>query len=104
MPDRDDPAARSIPAPTGAATGQDATAGRRGFDRRRAGGIEGARHSAPMRARASDGLAWSEATPRARLTDRRAAVPECSVTRAWLRNRRPLNGPAAYRRQPTGEP
>ena len=71
---------------------------------RRAGSIEGFRYSAPMRAKASEGLAWDEATLRAYITDPKVVVPAGTMSFPGLRNEQQLNDLMAYLRQATGAP
>ena len=69
---------------------------------RRAGSIEGFRYSAPMRAKASEGLTWDEATLRAYITDPKAVVPAGTMSFPGLRNEQQLNDLIAYLRQAGG--
>jgi cytochrome c len=63
---------------------------------RAAGSIEAFRYSAPMRAKAGEGLAWTEANLRAYLTDPKAVVPGGSMSFAGIRNEQQLNDLLAY--------
>ncbi len=63
---------------------------------RAAGAVEGFRYSAPMRAKAGEGLAWNEANLRAYLTDPKAVVPAGSMSFAGIRNEQQLNDLLAY--------
>ena len=111
-------AAMSFMAPT--AQAQDAEAGQRVFNQcrachviaaggrngvgpnlhgvwdRAAGTVEGFRYSAPMRAKAAEGLVWNEANLRAYLTDPKAVVPAGSMSFAGIRNPQQLNDLIAY--------
>lgn len=69
---------------------------------RRAGSIEGFRYSAPMRAKAGEGLTWNEDTLRAYIADPKAVVPAGSMSFAGVRNPQQLNDLIAYLRQATG--
>ena len=69
---------------------------------RRAASIEGFRYSAPMRAKAGEGLTWDDATLRAYIADPKAVVPAGSVSFAGLRNEQQLNDLMAYLRQASG--
>jgi cytochrome c len=71
------------------------------FDRR-AGSIEGFRYSAPMRAKAAEGLTWTEANLRAYIADPKAVVPAGSMSFAGLRNPQQVDDLIAYLRQATG--
>ncbi|MCA3279403.1 MAG: cytochrome c family protein [Roseomonas sp.] len=71
------------------------------FDRR-AGAVEGFRYSAPMRAKAEEGLTWNEANLRAYITNPKAVVPAGSMAFAGLRNEQQLNDLIAYLRRATG--
>lgn len=107
-------------APLGGAVAQDADAGARVFNQcrachtinqggrngvgpnlygvwgRAAGSIEAFRYSAPMRAKAGEGLTWTEANLRAYLTDPKAVVPAGSMSFAGIRNEQQLNDLLAY--------
>jgi cytochrome c len=107
-------------APLGGAVAQDADAGMRVFNQcrachtinqggrngvgpnlygvwgRAAGSIEAFRYSAPMRAKAGEGLVWNEANLRAYLTDPKAVVPGGSMSFAGIRNEQQLNDLLAY--------
>lgn len=107
-------------APLGGAMAQDADAGARVFNQcrachtinqggrsgvgpnlygvwgRPAGSIEGFRYSAPMRAKAGEGLAWTPENMRAYLTDPKAVVPAGSMAFAGIRNEQQLNDLLAY--------
>lgn len=107
-------------APMGGAMAQDADAGQRVFNQcrachtinqggrngvgpnlygvwgRAAGAVEGFRYSAPMRAKAGEGLVWNEANMRAYLTDPKAVVPGGSMSFAGIRNEQQLNDLLAY--------
>ena len=63
---------------------------------RAAGTVEGFRYSAPMRAKATEGLVWNEANLRAYLTDPKAVVPAGSMAFAGIRNPQQLNDLIAY--------
>ncbi|MBM3588965.1 MAG: cytochrome c family protein [Alphaproteobacteria bacterium] len=71
------------------------------FDRR-AGAVEGFRYSAPMRAKAEEGLTWNEANLRAYITNPKAVVPAGSMAFAGLRNEQQLNDLIAYLRRAAG--
>ena len=71
------------------------------FDRR-AGAVEGFRYSAPMRAKAEEGLTWNEANLRAYIANPKAVVPAGSMAFAGLRNEQQLNDLIAYLRRATG--
>lgn len=71
------------------------------FDRR-AGAVEGFRYSAPMRAKAEEGLTWNEANLRAYIINPKAVVPAGSMAFAGLRNEQQLNDLIAYLRRATG--
>ncbi len=107
-------------APLGGAVAQDADAGMRVFNQcrachtinqggrngvgpnlygvwgRAAGAVEGFRYSAPMRAKAGEGLAWNADNLRAYLTDPKAVVPGGSMSFAGIRNEQQLNDLLAY--------
>ena len=63
---------------------------------RAAGSIEGFRYSAPMRAKAGEGLVWNADNLRAYLTDPKAVVPAGSMSFAGIRNEQQLNDLLAY--------
>jgi len=63
---------------------------------RAAGAVEGFRYSAPMRAKAAEGLVWNEANLRAYLTDPKAVVPGGSMAFAGVRNPQQLNDLMAF--------
>ena len=110
----------------GAAGAQDAVAGQRVFNQcrachvvaegarstvgpnlhgifgRRAGSVEGFRYSAAMRAKAEEGLTWTEETLRAYLTDPKAVVPGGSMSYVGLRSEPQMNDLIAYLREATG--
>jgi len=71
------------------------------FDRR-AGSVEGFRYSAPMRAKAGEGLTWTEANLRAYIAEPKAVVPGGSMSYAGLRNEQQMNDLIAYLRQASG--
>jgi cytochrome c len=107
-------------APLGGAMAQDADAGMRVFNQcrachtinqggrngvgpnlygiwgRAAGSIEAFRYSAPMRAKAGEGLTWTPENLRAYLTDPKAVVPGGSMSFAGIRNEQQLNDLLAY--------
>ena len=107
-------------APLGGAVAQDADAGMRVFNQcrachtinqggrngvgpnlygvwgRAAGAVEGFRYSAPMRAKAGEGLTWNADNMRAYLTDPEAVVPGGSMSFAGIRNEQQLNDLLAY--------
>ncbi|MBX9750545.1 MAG: cytochrome c family protein [Roseococcus sp.] len=107
-------------APLGGAMAQDADAGVRVFNQcrachtinqggrngvgpnlygvwgRAAGAVEGFRYSAPMRAKAGEGLVWNADNMRAYLTDPKALVPGGSMSFAGIRNEQQLNDLLAY--------
>ena len=107
-------------APLGGAMAQDADAGARVFNQcrachtinqggrngvgpnlygvwgRAAGSIEAFRYSAPMRAKAGEGLTWTPENLRAYLTDPKAVVPAGSMSFAGIRNEQQLNDLLAY--------
>lgn len=107
-------------APLGSAVAQDADAGQRVFNQcrachninqggrsgvgpalygvwgRAAGAVEGFRYSAPMRAKATEGLAWTAENMRAYLTDPKSVVPGGSMSFAGIRNEQQLNDLLAY--------
>ncbi len=107
-------------APLGGAMAQDADAGARVFNQcrachtinqggrngvgpnlygvwgRAAGAVEGFRYSAPMRAKAGEGLTWNADNMRAYLTDPKAVVPGGSMSFAGIRNEQQLNDLLAY--------
>lgn len=107
-------------APLGGAMAQDADAGARVFNQcrachtinqggrngvgpnlygvwgRAAGSIEAFRYSAPMRAKAGEGLAWTAESMRAYLTDPKSVVPGGSMSFAGIRNEQQLNDLLAY--------
>ena len=68
----------------------------------RAGAVEGFRYSAPMRAKAEEGLTWNEANLRAYIINPKAVVPAGSMAFAGLRNEQQLNDLIAYLRRATG--
>jgi cytochrome c len=63
---------------------------------RAAGSIEAFRYSAPMRAKAAEGLTWTPENLRAYLTDPKAVVPAGSMSFAGIRNEQQLNDLLAY--------
>lgn len=63
---------------------------------RAAGAVEGFRYSAPMRAKAGEGLVWTADNMRAYLTDPKALVPGGSMSFAGIRNEQQLNDLLAY--------
>jgi len=63
---------------------------------RAAGAVEGFRYSAPMRAKATEGLVWNADNMRAFLTDPRAVVPGGSMSFAGIRNAQQLNDLLAF--------
>ena len=63
---------------------------------RPAGAIEGFRYSAPMRAKATEGLVWTPENMRAYLTDPKAVVPAGSMAFNGIRNEQQLNDLLAY--------
>ena len=63
---------------------------------RAAGSIEAFRYSAPMRAKAGEGLTWTPENLRAYLTDPKAVVPAGSMSFAGIRNEQQLNDLLAY--------
>lgn len=63
---------------------------------RPAGSIEAFRYSAPMRAKAGEGLVWNVDNLRAYLTDPKAVVPAGSMSFAGIRNEQQLNDLLAY--------
>jgi cytochrome c len=63
---------------------------------RAAGAVEGFRYSAPMRAKAGEGLTWNADNMRAYLTDPKAVVPGGSMSFAGIRNEQQLNDLLAY--------
>ena len=107
-------------APLGGAMAQDADAGQRVFNQcrachtinqggrngvgpnlygvwgRAAGAVDGFRYSAPMRAKAGEGLVWNADNLRAYLTDPKAVVPAGSMSFAGIRNEQQLNDLLAY--------
>jgi cytochrome c len=113
-------AAVLVMAPLGGAMAQDADAGARVFNQcrachtinqggrngvgpnlygvwgRAAGSIEAFRYSAPMRAKAGEGLTWTADNMRAYLTDPKAVVPAGSMSFAGIRNEQQLNDLLAY--------
>ncbi len=113
-------AAALVMAPLGGAMAQDADAGARVFNQcrachtinqggrngvgpnlygvwgRPAGSIEAFRYSAPMRAKAGEGLTWTADNMRAYLTDPKSVVPAGSMSFAGIRNEQQLNDLLAY--------
>ena len=113
-------AAALVMAPLGGAMAQDADAGARVFNQcrachtinqggrngvgpnlygvwgRPAGSIEAFRYSAPMRAKAGEGLTWTADNMRAYLTDPKSVVPAGSRSFAGIRNEQQLNDLLAY--------
>lgn len=107
-------------APLGSAVAQDADAGARVFNQcrachtinqggrngvgpnlygvwgRAAGSIEAFRYSAPMRAKATEGLIWTAENMRAYLTDPKSVVPAGSMAFNGIRNEQQLNDLLAY--------
>jgi len=107
-------------APLGSAVAQDADAGQRVFNTcrachninqggrsgvgpalygvwgRAAGAVEGFRYSAPMRAKATEGLTWTAENMRAYLADPKALVPGGSMAFAGVRNEQQLNDLLAF--------
>jgi len=107
-------------APLGSAIAQDADAGARVFNQcrachninqggrngvgpnlygvwgRAAGAVEGFRYSAPMRAKATEGLAWTPDNMRAYLAEPKAVVPGGSMAFNGVRNEQQLNDLLAY--------
>ena len=107
-------------APLGSAIAQDADAGQRVFNTcrachninqggrngvgpalygvwgRAAGAVEGFRYSAPMRAKATEGLVWTSENMRAYLADPKALVPGGSMAFAGVRNEQQLNDLLAF--------
>lgn len=63
---------------------------------RAAGAVEGFRYSAPMRAKAGEGLVWNAANMRAYLTDPKAVVPGGSMAFNGIRNEQQLNDLLAF--------
>lgn len=63
---------------------------------RRAAALEGFRYSAPMRAKAGEGLVWNADNLRAYLTDPKAVVPAGSMAFVGIRNEQQLNDLLAY--------
>jgi cytochrome c len=71
---------------------------------RAAGSIEGFRYSAPMRAKAGEGLVWNEANLRAYLADPKAVVPAGSMSFAGFKdNAQNISDVIAYLRQVGGQ-
>ncbi|MBS7793044.1 cytochrome c family protein [Roseococcus sp. SDR] len=71
---------------------------------RAAGSIEGFRYSAPMRAKAGEGLVWNEANLRAYLADPKAVVPAGSMSFQGFRdNAQNISDVIAYLRQVGGQ-
>lgn len=71
---------------------------------RAAGSIEGFRYSAPMRAKASEGLVWNEANLRAYLADPKAVVPAGTMSFAGFKdNAQNISDVIAYLRQVGGQ-
>jgi len=107
-------------APLGSAVAQDADAGQRVFNTcrachninqggrsgvgpalygvwgRAAGAVEGFRYSAPMRAKATEGLTWTAENMRAYLADPKALIPGGSMAFAGVRNEQQLNDLLAF--------
>ncbi|GGJ11009.1 c-type cytochrome [Neoroseomonas lacus] len=69
---------------------------------RRAGSIDGFRYSAPMRAKAAEGLTWDEPTLRAYIANPKAIVPAGSMSFPGLRNEQQVNDLIAYLHQAAG--
>lgn len=63
---------------------------------RAAGSIEAFRYSAPMRAKAAEGLTWTPENMRAYLADPKAVVPAGSMAFVGIRNEQQLNDLLAY--------
>ena len=63
---------------------------------RPAASIEAFRYSAPMRAKAGEGLVWNADNMRAYLTDPKAVVPAGSMAFVGIRNEQQLNDLLAY--------
>jgi len=63
---------------------------------RAAASVEGFRYSAPMRAKATQGLVWNEANMRAYLIEPRALVPGTSMSFAGIRNEQQMNDLLAF--------
>ncbi|WP_431302988.1 c-type cytochrome [Sediminicoccus sp. BL-A-41-H5] len=71
---------------------------------RAAGSIEGFRYSAPMRAKAGEGLVWNEANLRAYLADPKAVVPAGTMSFAGFKdNAQNISDVIAYLRQVGGQ-
>lgn len=69
---------------------------------RRAGSIDGFRYSAPMRAKAAEGLTWDEPTLRAYIANPKAIVPAGSMSFPGLRNEQQIDDLIAHLRQAAG--
>ncbi|MBX9702225.1 MAG: cytochrome c family protein [Acetobacteraceae bacterium] len=69
---------------------------------RKAGALDGFRYSASMREKAGEGLAWTEESLRAYLTNPKAVVPAGTMSYVGLRNEQQMNDLIAYLRQATG--
>lgn len=70
-----------------------------GVTKRAAGAIEGFRYSAPMRAKAAEGLTWTdEASLRAYLANPKAVVPGGSMAFAGLRQEQQITDVIAFLR------
>jgi cytochrome c len=71
---------------------------------RPAGSIENFRYSAPMRAKAGEGLVWNEANLRAYLADPKAVVPAGSMSFPGFKdNAQNISDVIAYLRQVGGQ-
>jgi cytochrome c len=71
---------------------------------RPAGSIENFRYSAPMRAKAGEGLAWNEANLRAYLADPKAVVPAGTMSFPGFKdNAQNISDVIAYLRQVGGQ-
>ena len=69
---------------------------------RRAGGVEGFRYSAPMRAKGEGGLVWTAETLAPYLENPREVVPGTSMAFVGLRQEAQRNDVITYLRQATG--
>jgi cytochrome c len=63
---------------------------------RQAGAIEGFRYSAPLRAKAEEGLVWDEAALRAYIGNPKAVIPGGSMSYPGLRSEQQMNDLIAY--------
>ncbi len=119
-------AASSALLPAAPAAAQDAAAGQRVFNQcrachtveqggrngvgpnlhglfgRAAGSVEGFRYSAPMRAKAEEGLVWTAETLPPYIENPKAVVPGGSIAYAGLRNEQQRSDLVAYLLQATG--